>query len=86
MSTRRFPLSESSSIETEGRKIAVNDEGNARPGVSVPVGEGGDDEKKDDTDGDANETPARKVAVDKNVELALFTSSASNGSSKDTGP
>jgi hypothetical protein len=88
VSVRRSPLSESSSeSEIEGRKIAVKDDENALPGVPVPVGEGGDEEKKDETDGEAKETPASKVAVDKNAELLLPPSaSASNGSSKDTGP
>src|SRR5687768_15881576 len=87
VSVRSKPLSESSSgSEIEGLKMAVNDEGKVPSGVPAPVGDGEGEEKKDETDGDAKETPASKVAVDRNTELLLWPSaSASSGSSKDTG-
>jgi hypothetical protein len=87
VSVRSKPLSESSSgSEIEGLRMAVNDEGKVPSGVPAPVGDGGGEEKKDETEGDAKETPASKVAVDRNTELLLWPSaSASSGSSKDTG-
>ena len=87
VSMMRFPRSDSSSDrERDGRRIAVNDEGNGLSGVPVPVGEGGE-EKKEETEGDANETPARKVAVDRSAELLLSPlRSANTGKPKDTGP
>jgi hypothetical protein len=83
----RFPRSDSSSgREIEGLKIAVNDEGNGLSGLPVPVGEGGE-EKKEVTEGDAKETLAMKVAVDRSVELLLSPPGPANsGTSKDTGP